>query len=348
MIFKMMVEPRMSGGRIGEHGPVVYYVLSSEQFPVAELVEYGRAVELAGFHGAWSSDHFQPWQDNEGHSGSAWITLAALTQRTSSIALGTGVTCPTFRYRPATVAQAWASLSQLAPGRIFLGVGSGEKLNEGAAGGGWAPYGERASRLIEAVKIIRALWTGDHVHIQGEFWDVDGRLYDPPASPIPLYIAAGGPKSARLAGLHGDGLITGAKVLRSGPGLRASWEKGVREAGKDPAGQPVVVEHWAMVGGEEEAREAAEKWRFAPKAWKSGYFDNISPAEIQARAEKEIPLERVLQDWTISKDPKVHRNAIQELGNLGATHVVVHIAAADQLKVIDYFGREVLSGMRKG
>ena len=156
--------------------------------------------------------------------------------------------------------------------------------------------------------VIHALWTGDHVHIQGEFWDVDGRLYDPPASPIPLYIAAGGPKSARLAGLHGDGLIAGAKVLRSGPGLRASWEKGVREAGKDPAGQPVVVEHWAMVGGEEEAREAAEKWRFAPKAWKSGYFDNISPVEIQAHAEKEIPLERVLQDWTISKDPKVHRD----------------------------------------
>ena len=102
-----------------------------------------------------------------------------------------------------------------------------------------------------------------------------------------------------------------------------------------------------MVGGEEEAREAAEKWRFAPKAWKSGYFDNISPVEIQAHAEKEIPLERVLQDWTISKDPKVHRDPIQELGNLGATHVVVHIAAADQLKVIDYFGREVLSGTER-
>ena len=342
----MMVEPGMPDGRTGERGPAVYYVLSSEQFPVAELVEYGRAVEVAGFHGAWSSDHFQPWQANEGHSGSAWVTLAALTQRTSRIALGTGVTCPIFRYRPAVVAQAWASLSQLAPGRIFLGVGAGEKLNEGAAGGGWAPYEERASRLIEAVKIIRALWTGDHVCIRGEFWDVDGRLYDPPASPIPLYIAAGGPRSARLAGLHGDGLVTGAKTLRSYPELRASWEKGVREAGKDPATQPVVVEHWAMVGGEEEAREAAEKWRYGPKAWEPGYFDNISPVEIQARAEKEIPLERVLQDWTVSGDPKVHRNAIQELGDLGATHVVVHIPAPDQPKVIDYFGREVLSGTR--
>lgn len=326
-----------TGGR-----PEVYYVLASEQFPVSELVEYGRAAELAGFRGVWSSDHFQPWQTNEGHSGSAWMTLAALTQRTSRISMGTGVTCPTLRYRPAVVAQAWASLSQLAPGRVFLGVGTGERLNEGAAGGGWGAYRERASRLAEAVKIIRALWTGERVRIQGRFWDVDGRLYDPPASPIPLYIAAGGPRSARLAGLYGDGLITGANVLRTSPGIKAEWEEGVRDSGRDPAAQRVVVEHWAIVGEEEDALDGAGKWRFAPKGWEPGYYDNVSPSDIQARAEREVTLERVLAEWTVSRDPEVHRRAIGELGRLGATHVVVHVASPNQLQVIDYFGREVL------
>jgi F420-dependent hydroxymycolic acid dehydrogenase len=326
--------------------PHVYYVLSSEQFAPPQLLEYGAEAERAGLEGIWTSDHFQPWQANEGHSGSAWVTLAALTQRTSRIMLGTGVTCPLFRYRPAVVAQAWASLSMLAPGRVFLGVGSGENLNEGAAGGGWGPYGERASRLIEAVRIVRALWTGDHVRIEGKFWDVDGRLYDPPTSPIPLYIAAGGPKSARLAGLHGDGMITSASSLKTDPKIVAAWRDGSREAGKESSAEPVIVEHWAIVGGEEEARAAATKWRFLPKAWEPGFFDNVSPAEIQAKAEDEIALEDVLKDWTVSTDPREHGEAIERLGELGATHVVVHVPTPDQSVAIEFFGREVLAAMR--
>src|SRR5438445_1527308 len=329
--------------------PAVYYVLANEEFQVPQLVEYGAAAERAGFDGVWTSDHFQPWQANEGHSGSAWVTLAALTQRASRICLGTGVTCPTFRYRPAIVAQAWASLSLLAPGRIFLGVGAGENLNEGASGGGWASsYEERASRLVEAVKIIRALWRGEHVRIKGRFWDVNGRLYDPPASPIPLYIAAGGPKSARLAGRHGDGLITGANLLKNNPGLKAAWEEGVRAEGKEPGARPVIVEHWAIVGGREEASDAASRWRFLPKAWIHGFFDNVSPADIQARAEREFPLERVLESWTVSTDPRVHMRAIEELADLGATHVAVHTPTPNQADVIDFFGRKVLPAMRNG
>jgi G6PDH family F420-dependent oxidoreductase len=257
------------------------------------------------------------------------------------------VTCPIFRYRPAVVAQTWASLSLLAPRRVFLGVGSGENLNEGAAGGGWASYEERASRLVEAVKIIRALWTGDHVRTKGQFWDVNGRLYDAPSSPIPLYIAAGGPKSARLAGRYGDGLITGAETLKD-PSLKAAWEEGIREGRRVPSSEPIIVEHWAFVGGEKEAKEAANKWRFSPKAWEPGYFDKISPAEIQANAEKEIPLEKVLEQWTVSTVPSVHSEAIEKLADLGATHVVVHVASLHQKKVIDFFGRKVLPALRAG
>ena len=324
--------------------PSVYYVLSSEQFAVQDLVRYGAAAERAGFKGIWTSDHFQPWQPNEGHSGSAWVTLAALTQRTSRLTLGTGVTCPSFRYRPAVVAQVWASLSQLAPGRVFLGVGAGENLNEGAAGGGWGPYRERASRLVEAVKIIRALWTGKPVRIEGRFWDVDATLYDPPSSAIPIYVAAGGPKSARLAGTHGDGLITAASALRNDPRLKAAFEDAEHEAGK--RAQPVIVEHWAYVGDEEHAKDAAERWRFLPKAWEHGFFDSASPAHIQALAQKDISLEDVLKDWTVSRDPRAHVRAIQELGELGATHVVVHVPMPDQPKAIRFFGREVLPALR--
>ena len=324
--------------------PRVYYVLSSEQFPVPKLVQFGEEAERAGFEGVWTSDHFQPWQPNEGHSGSAWVTLAALTQRTSRLVLGTGVTCPSYRYRPAVVAQVWASLSQLAPGRVFLGVGAGENLNEGAAGGGWGRYRERASRMVESVEVIRALWTGDPVKVEGRFWSVDGRLYDPPASRIPIYIAAGGPKSARIAGVHGDGMIMGASDLRKKPDLKAARDEASTELGKGP--QPIVVEHWAYAGGKAQAREAAEKWRFIPRAFSPGFFDNVSPAEIQARAEKEVSLEEVLEGWTVSRDPHDHVRAIEELADLGATHVVVHAPLPDQSKAISFFGREVLPALR--
>ncbi|MDG6915640.1 MAG: TIGR03557 family F420-dependent LLM class oxidoreductase [Nitrososphaerota archaeon] len=324
--------------------PRVYYVLSSEQFPVAHLIEQGVDAERAGFDGVWASDHFQPWQSNEGHSGSAWVALSCLTQRTSRVAMGTGVTCPSFRYRPAVVAQVWASLSALAPGRVFLGLGSGENLNEGAAGGGWGKYRERASRLVEAVGLIRALWTGKEVHAEGGFWDVHGRLYDPPASRIPIYIAAGGPKSARLAGLHGDGLVTAASVLRSEPGVLSAWREAARESGR--RAKPVVVEHWAVAGGEREAEYGAEKWRFLPKAFARGFFDSTDPSEIQSRAEAEVPLGRVLEDWTVSAEPRDHARAIEELADLGATHVVVHSPVADQRRAMAFFGRRVLSALR--
>lgn len=334
---------RRKATRNESHRPHVYYVLSSEQFPLPELVQYGVLAEKAGFDGVWTSDHFQPWQPNEGHSSYAPITLAAVSQRTSRIIMGTGVTCPSFRYRPAIVAQAWASLSNLAPGRVFLGLGAGENLNEGAAGGGWAAYGERASRLIEAVNIIRALWTGSHVKMKGQFWNVNGRLYDPPSSPIPVYIAAGGLNSARIAGRYGEGLIAGAGDFKNDPGLKTAWEEGVRAKGGNPRKESIVVEHWVVVGGEREARAAAQKWRFLPRAWQKGFFDNISPSDIQTRAEREIPLETVTENWTVGRSPRTHIDAIEELADLGATHVVVHCASPNQRKVISFFGRKVLT-----
>ena len=327
---------------VSPKGPVLGYALSHETYTVPQLVDYGAASERAGFRLAWTSDHFQPWQDNQGHSGLAWVTMAALTQRTTQLAFGTGVTCPSFRYLPAIVAEAWASLSNLAPGRIFLGLGTGEKLNEGAAGGGWGHYQERSERLVEAIKIIRALWTGEHVKFKGKYWDVDARLYDRPASPIPIYIAAGGPKSARMAGLYGDGLVGEAGQLNSNPLYKAAWEEGARESGKDPAKLPVVVELYAVYGGEKEARQSADLWHFGPRAWQHGYFDEVDPLRIQQKAEREIPLESVYKDWPVGTEPEVHVKAIEKVAANGATHVILTTATPNQREVIDFFGSRVL------
>ena len=183
------------------------YMLAHEQFPVPELVRLGSLASRSGFQVLSTSDHFQPWQANEEHAGQAWVTMGALGAQAKSW-MGTTVTCPTLRYNPAVVAEAFATMSQLYPGRIFLGVGSGEALNEQAATGTWPKWQERWDRLIEAITVIRQLWGGGEVDFKGKFYTVNAKLYDPPARPIPLLTAANGKKSMRLAGQHGDGLIS--------------------------------------------------------------------------------------------------------------------------------------------
>ena len=190
-------------------------MLSHEQFRTAQLVDQAQAAEQAGFRYLWASDHLQPWQDNEGHSMFPWITLALVGQRTNHIPFGTGVTCPIYRYHPTTVAQAFASLALLYPDRVFLGVGTGERLNEQAATTHFESYQERHDRLIEAVTLIRQLWSGQRITFQGRYFQTNQlKLYDPPPSPPPIFVAAGGPKSAHLAGQYGDGWITEAGDIR--------------------------------------------------------------------------------------------------------------------------------------
>lgn len=321
-------------------------VLSHEQFPAPQLIDWGVAAERAGFDAIWTSDHFHPWMDNQGHSGQAWITLAALAQRMARIPFGTGVTCPTYRYHPAVVAHAFASLAVLYPGRVFLGVGSGEAVNERPASGEWGGYEERSERLVEAVELIRRLWTGQWVDHRGRYYRVEGaRLYDPPPRPIPIHIAAGGAKSMRLAGAHGDGLISDSKQSLK-PELRQAFERGAREAGKDPSRMPILAEHFVVVGGAREAEEAARVWRFSPKAF-SAFVNDPDPRDIQRRAEREIPLEDVYKGWVVSDDPEAHARSIQELIDGGVTDVYIHSGQHDQGRVIDFYGREVLPRVRR-
>jgi TAT-translocated FGD2 family F420-dependent dehydrogenase len=321
---------------------MIGYMLAHEQFTVPQLKDIGTAAAQAGFDLLATSDHFQPWQTNEGHSGEAWVTMAALGAQSGEAWMGTTVTCPILRYSPAVVAEAFASLSLLYPGRIFLGVGSGEALNEKAATGEWPNWEERWERLIEAIEIIRALWSGRRVTHRGKYYAVDARLYDPPAQPIPLLTAANGRKSMRLAGRHGDGLITDPLTWKK---YKAQWQAGAKEAGKDPDTMPVLIETFVVVGGEAEAREAAELWRFIPKAFET-YYGIGDPAEIQARAEAEVSIEKIIGDWAVGTDPEIHIAALRKLFEAGATIVNVHAGQMDQQRVIDFYAEHVLPALR--
>jgi len=328
--------PRNDTGLLGNR--LVGFMLAHEQFGVPDLLGLAETAAQSGFDVLATSDHFQPWQANEGHSGEAWVTMGAMAHRIREAWMGTTVTCPTLRYHPSIVAEAFATLSHLHPGRVFLGVGSGEALNERAAIGLWPAWEERWERLIEALHIIRALWSGEPVSHRGKHYTVSGRLYDPPARPIPILTAANGKKSMRLAGKHGDGLITDPLTWRQ---HKSEWEAGARERGKDPAEMPVLVEQFVVVGDEDDARRPASLWRFLPKAFK-GYYEITDPAEIQRRAEADLPIEKLIADWTVSPRPELHIKAIDDLFESGATIVNIHSGQTDQQKVIDFYGNWVL------
>ncbi|HEY9499551.1 MAG TPA: glucose-6-phosphate dehydrogenase (coenzyme-F420), partial [Terrimesophilobacter sp.] len=220
------------------------YKASAEQFAPRDLVEYAVAAEAHGFESVTVSDHFQPWRHTGGHAPFSLAWMAAVGERTKTVQIGTSVMTPTFRYNPAVIAQAFATMGCLYPGRIMLGVGTGEALNEiatgfrGAGEQDWPEFKERFARLREAVQLMRKLWTEDRVDFDGEFYSTHGAsIYDRPDSPIPVYIAAGGPMVARYAGRAGDGFI-----CTSGKGMDLYTEKLI----------PAVKE-----GAEAEGRDAA-------------------------------------------------------------------------------------------
>jgi TAT-translocated FGD2 family F420-dependent dehydrogenase len=316
----------------------VGFTLAHEQFNVTELVRLGILAEQAGFAYLATSDHLQPWQTNQGHSGQAWTTLGALSYATSKIWMGTGVTCPTIRYNPAVVAEAFASLSFLTNHRIFLGIGSGEALNEKAATGYWPSWTERSHRLVEASKIIRMLWTGQEVDFDGQFYHVHAKLYDVPQQAPPLLMAGNGPKALYRAGRWGDGLITDPKTWKT---YKSQFYRGAQDAGKDPNQMPVLVELFVVVGGEDQARIAAELWRFLPKAWHP-YYNIEDPRLIEHLANQQVPLSEVIAQFVVSADPSVHAQAILEQFAGGVTEVHVHSGQWDQRRVIEFYGNEVL------
>jgi coenzyme F420-dependent glucose-6-phosphate dehydrogenase len=319
----------------------------AEQYPPSELLDYALEAEQAGFETIDVSDHFHPWSE-AGQAPFTWTWLGAVAARTSRIHMGPGVTAPILRYHPAIIAQAAATVSSMAPGRFYLGVGTGEALNEYAATGIWPEYEERQERLYEAIDLIRQLWSGQEVTYEGKYYETrKAKLYTPPASPIPIYISTLSPGSATFAGKYGDGLITvGGKQPDLYRQIMKNFEEGARSIGKDPSKMHRLIE--LNVAYTKDTNSAIQEML---KYWAGTFipalFDQkiYSPAMSQENGEV-IGADTIMKTCCFSDNPDDHVKFIQQYVNLGFDTIFFHCAGPDQRGFIQSYARDVLPRVR--
>jgi coenzyme F420-dependent glucose-6-phosphate dehydrogenase len=320
----------------------------TEQYPPDELLEYALAAEEAGFDAVAASDHFHPWAE-KGQACFVWSWLGAVAARSKKLALGTGVTCPILRYHPAIIAQAAATVASLSPGGFFLGVGTGEALNEYAVAGEWPDYKTRQEALAEAIALMRALWSGEQVTYEGTYYQTHkAKLYTRPDAPIPIYVSALVPNSAHFAGLHGDGLVTVAgedpKTYRE---IFKRFEAGAREAGKNPARMPRVLELGAAFTGDENEAVEARKEYWAGTYIPAMFTERIYTPDASQENGKAVGDEIVAESICISADPDTHIEHAQRYVDMGFNHLCFHSAGPDQRAFIEAYGRHVLPKLRQ-
>jgi len=324
------------------------YKASAEQFAPRELLGYGIQAEREGFDSVFVSDHLQPWRHDGGHAPAALPWLGALAASTERVLIGTSVLTPTFRYHPAVVAQAFATLGCLAPGRVILGVGSGESLNEVPLGLQWPDGKERFARLKEAVTLIRQLWTEDRVSFEGTYYRTEvATIYDKPEQPVPIYIGASGPAATRLAGRIADGFIT-----TSGKGhdlytetLLPAVREGAAKADRALDDLDLMIEVKVSFDPDlAKARHDTHYWgalALSPEE-KTGVED---PIEMQRRADA-LPVERTATRWICSADPDEHAAKVAEYLDMGFKHLVFHAPGPDQERFLRVYGEEILPRLR--
>ena len=314
------------------------YALSSEEHSPNKLVANARQAEEVGFSFALISDHFHPWTNQQGHSPFVWSVIGAIAHATERLQLGTGVTCPTVRIHPAIIAQAAATSAAMMPGRFFLGLGTGEALNEHIFGDHWPAFEFRAAMLDEAVEVIRELWTGESITYQGEFYTVENaRIYTLPDELPPIMIAASGDDAATLAGEIGDGFISTAP--------KAELVQNFMAGGDDDRpryGQLTVCCH----EDEQQARKIAYKWW--PNSALKGELAQILPTpEHFEQATQLVTEEDVAKSIVCGNDVQTHRQKIQEYIDAGFDHVYIHQVGPDQQVFFDFYEREILPHFQK-
>ncbi|MDQ2623734.1 MAG: TIGR03557 family F420-dependent LLM class oxidoreductase [Actinomycetota bacterium] len=326
-------------------GLTIGYAAMLEQFGPMEAVELSEYAESKGFSGVMAADHFQPWVPAQGQSPFVWNVLTALGERTRGD-LGPGVTCPSFRWHPAMVAQASATLAHMYPERHWLGLGSGEALNEHVVAGYWPEAPERINRMFEAVEIIKKLFSasqsGRDVKHSGQFFKLEStRLWTMPEQAPEILIATAGPVTAKRAGRNVDGLITVGAPLEKIEGLFGKFAEGAREAGRDPDTMPKVLQlHMSWAPTHEEAmRNAMVEWPNGGMRFPKG--DIRSPFELEQMAKLVRP-EDFEGRMVISEDPDVHRAYIQRFVDLGFDRIYLHNVGRNQREWIDVFARDVL------
>ena len=317
------------------------YAAMLEQFPPRELITYCQQAEAAGFSGVMAADHVQPWTPQQGNAAFVWAFMAAAAEHTKGD-IGPGVTCPSFRQHPAIIAQAAATMAAMYPGRFWLGLGSGEALNEHVVAGYWPEVAERISRMFEAIEIMRKLFTGKDVKHRGDFYRMETvRLWTMPDQPPPIYVATAGPVTAEKTGRLCDGLITVGAPEEKIEGVFQRFEKGAREAGKDPSTMPRVLQlHLSW------ARTDAEALQNAMTEWPNGGMkfpkqDIRSPSDFALMA-KIVRPEDFEGRMLITSDVDAHRREIQKFIDMGFGRVYLHNVGRNQQEWIEAFGREVL------
>ena len=328
---------------------------SAEQFDPRELVEIAVAAEGHGMESVWTSDHFQPWRHKGGHAPFSLAWMAAVGERTSTVRIGTSVMTPTFRYNPAVLAQAFASLGCLYPGRVIAGFGTGEALNEiatgfrGAGEQDWPEFKERFARLREAVRLMRALWTGDdQVTFEGDYYSThDASIYDRPEGGVPVYIAAGGPTVAKYAGRAGDGFI-----CTSGKGaelyvdqLIPAVTEGAAASGRTFEDLDRMIE--IKISYEQTRDAALENTRFwSPLSLsKEQKHDITDPIEME-RAADALPIEQIAKRWIVGTDPDEVVAQVGQYVDWGFNHLVFHAPGHDQRRFLELFERDLAPRLR--
>ncbi len=321
--------------------PKIGYAAMLEQFGPGEVVDLCARAEEAGFSGVMAADHFQPWTPRQGQASFVWEVLAVAGARTRGD-LGPGVTCPSFRMHPAVVAQAAATLEVMYPGRTWLGLGSGEALNEHVVAGYWPETPERINRMFEAVEVIRKLFSGKDVKHDGRNFKLEtSRLWTMPDVAPPIYIATAGPVTAKRTGALADGLITVGAPEGKIETIFEKCREGCREAGNDPDKFKYILQlHLSWAATDEQAvRNAMEEWpnggmKF-PKA------DIRSPGDFEQMAKLVRP-EDFEGRMLMSADPERHRKEIQKFLNMGFDQIYLHNVGRNQVEWLEVFGREVL------
>jgi G6PDH family F420-dependent oxidoreductase len=314
------------------------YKLSSEEFGPRALVDNARRAEEAGFTFALISDHFHPWIDAQGQSPFVWAVLGGIAEATGQLRLGTGVTCPTVRTHPAIIAQAAATAALLFEGRFFLGVGSGENLNEHILGDKWPSTEIRQEMLEEAVEVIRLLWQGGLQSHRGMYYTVENaQVYSLPPTPPAIVVAAGGPKSAELAGRIGDGLVATSPDEET---LQAFDRAG--GSGKPRYGELTVC--WAP--DEKKARKIAHKiWPNAVVA-SALHWELPLPSHFEAACES-VTEEQVAEEIVCGPDPEKHLEKIRAYAKAGFDAVCVHQVGPDQEGFMRFYAKEILPKLGK-
>jgi coenzyme F420-dependent glucose-6-phosphate dehydrogenase len=325
------------------------YKASAEQFAPRELLTFAVEAERNGFDSVLVSDHFQPWRHTDGHAPNCLVWLGALAALTERIAVGTSVLTPSFRYNPAVVAQAFATLGMLMPGRrVILGVGTGESMNEVPVGIEWPDQKERFARLKEATELIRELWTHDFVTFEGQFFRThNATIYDKPQDPVELFIAASGPAAARLAGRVADGFIcTSGKgmELYSDTLLPAVREGAAKAERAYDAVEKLIEMKVSYDTNREQAMADCGIWSALalPGEAKMGVED---PREME-RLAAELPIEKAASRWLVCTDPEEMVDQIVPYIELGFTHLVFHAPGENQLRFIQAYGEQVLPRLR--